>query len=100
MSHGVLTQTRLLLWLSYKGSHCGPKCTQNNGPGNHRMMVPLLKGLREAPASTHSAAATAEEATFLRSDAVSHVITGYHLGTLVGRDPLRQRPAMLQRLLW
>lgn len=58
------------------------------------------EGLREAPASTHSAAATAEEATFLRSDAVSHVITGYHLGTLVGRDPLRQRPAVLQRLLW
>lgn len=98
VSHGVVAHTSHLLWLSYKGSHCGPKCTQNNGPGDHRRMVPSLERPREAPASTHSAAATAaaaDGATFLRSDA-----PGCHLGKLEGRDPLRPLPVMLQRLLW
>lgn len=87
VSHGVVAHTSHLLWLSYKGSHCGPKCAQNNGPGDHRRMVPSLERPREAPASTHSATATAaaaDGATFLRSDARYHRLS---FGEAGGKGP-------------
>lgn len=85
-----------VFWLPYEVSHCGPKCPQKKHAGDQRKMVSLPQRPGETPASTHAAAAGA---SFLRSDATRHIVTGCHLEKPVGTDPLKQLPAMLQGLL-